>query len=205
MSCVWTNKVNCTESCDSTLPASIMLPGAWNFVEGYADGINWDYNRINLLNHSINTHISNMLDLHGSVTIVVYWYFDELSPSEAVACLELPSYIVWPGYSSIGDPNLDIETSGATANFNHLQLWMTFRKSYPAPSFFNSLELVFSSGNFDYPQYGGGIIDIKLYAGNYTPIDFGADPSPNIPIGLIEYSGSNSIHRCIFYLRNPPH
>ena len=172
MSRVWTNTVNCTELCDGPVrQASIFLAGAWQGTT----------NTLTLLDPSIVAHVNAMLDLYGTVTVVVLWYFNEMSPADIESTLNVNLTGV---YCYVWNLNWELVDYFLIDN-TLVQSCLTFKKFVPEESISDfSLEIVLEEGFGPTYEYPGAFYDIRLYAGEYIPFLVSSEIDPNIPAGL---------------------
>lgn len=186
MSCVWTDKVGCGEYCVSSYQQpSIFLSGAWSA----------DVNSLTITDSSLILHINEMLDYYGTVSIVVWWYFWELTPEG------IEDYFNIDLSYGVTIPTVDItpvSVGYSTIDNTMIQSWATFTKTVPY-EYLSAIGLqipITGTGN-PVHEFAGGFYDVSLYVGGYTPFNRN-NSDPNIPAGL----GSGMIQETPFYL-NP--
>ena len=186
MSCVWTNKVNCVEECvGDTRQASIFLEGAWSA----------DVNSLTITDSSLISHINEILDHYGTVSIVVWWYFWELSTEG------IEDYFNISLAYGVTIPTVDVtpvSVGYSTIDNSMIQSWTTFTKTVPYEYLSNiALQIPITGTGDPVCEFAGGFYDVSLYAGGYTPFSR-YDSDPNIPAGL----GIDMVKETPFYL-NP--
>ena len=191
MSHAWTNKVNCVEECvDNTRKASIFLGGAWI---GYTNDLLLEPYEGNLNPSLVLEHINTMLDVYGDLSIVVLWYFNEISSVDIESTIKVRV----EGISVLGDGGINIIETGNSVIDNELvQTWATFNKepgetiSWLNLSFANTIHGI---PPYPYSGYPGAFVDVRLYVGGYTPflIDYDPFSDPNMRAGFTqEVSGT---------------
>lgn len=172
MSCVWTDKVGCEEYCIfSGQQPSIFLSGAWSA----------DVNSLTIIDSSLILHINEMLDYYGTVSIVVWWYFLELSPEG------IEDYFNINLSYGVTIPTVDItpvSVGYSTIDNLMIQSWTTFTKTVPYEYLSDfGLQIPITGTGDPVCEYAGVFYNVSLYAGAYIPFNR-YDSDPNIPAGL---------------------
>ena len=186
MSCVWTDKVGCEEYCIfSGQQPSIFLDGAWSA----------DVNTLAITDSSLILHINEMLNYYGTVSIVVWWYFWEISQKGIEDYFNISlAYGVTLPFTNI----TPVSVGYSIIDNSMIQSWATFTKTVPY-DYLSAIELQIPITGTGDPvcEFAGGFYDVSLYAGGYTPFSR-YDSDPNIPAGL----GIDMVKETPFYL-NP--
>lgn len=194
MSHAWTNKVNCVEECiGDTRQASIFLEGAWI---GHTNDLQLAPYEGHLNPSLVLEHINTMLDVYGALSIVVLWYFNEISPVD----IESTINVRVEGISVLGDGGINIiETGNSVIDNVFVQTWATFNKapgetiSWLTLSFANT---IYGIAPYSYSGYPGAFVDVRLYVGGYTPFLVRSEQfsDPNMRAGFAqEVSGTELV------------
>lgn len=164
MSCAWTNKVGCEEQCIVySYHSSIFLKNSWNPNHVY--------------NNDILQDINTLLDDHGTLSVVMWWYFSGLSPDQVEGVFDID---ISNGLK-ISTDNITTLTGGVSIVHNaYIQSWATIEKTNPG-EIFDFVLRPYLIGSMPTLEYAGYVVDIALYIGGYTPFNSGYELDPNTP------------------------